>query len=45
LTKYATELKRPVTVDDLMGLFNPGQFVIKFNGTTMRVGYGTTLGK
>jgi hypothetical protein len=45
LTKYAGELGHAVTVDDLMGLFNPGQFVIKFNGTTMRVGYGATLGK
>ena len=45
LTEYARELTHDVTVDDLMGLFSPGQFVIKFNGTTMRVGYGASLGK
>lgn len=42
---YAKKLGHQVTVDDLMGLFSPGQFVVKFNGTTMRVGYGASIGK
>jgi PKD repeat protein len=33
------------TVDDLVAAFSPGQFVIKFNGTTMRVGFAAGLGK
>ena len=45
IADLAKKLGHPVTVDDLMGLFSPGQFVIKFNGATMRVGYGATLGK
>jgi PKD repeat protein len=33
------------TVADLVAAFSPGQFVIKFNGATMRVGYAAGLGK
>jgi hypothetical protein len=30
-------------VDALLDLFRPGSFVIKFNGTEMRVGYGAAI--
>ncbi len=45
LVELAAKLGHSVTVDDLMGVFSPGQFVVKFNGTTMRVGYGASIGK
>ena len=32
-------------VDKLMSEFKPGQFVVKFNGTNMRVGFAAGLGK
>ena len=34
---------RAVTVDDLLKAFKVGQFVIKFNGTNMRVGFAAGL--
>jgi hypothetical protein len=39
----AKQLGRPVTADDLLALFRPGSFVVKFNGTNMRVGYAAGI--